>query len=134
MATPRNKEVKPDLVEVFTDEDGNDFTIEIYSSTDQIYVGRGAYRKNQSQDRFLEALEIVVDDYLTAKGPKKPKSDYMDSPSKFAREMLLRMKSLDSDISDTSSLRKTLYPEVKLHLMALTNAVNKNNARYKPKI
>jgi len=134
VATPRNKEVKPDLVEVFTDEDGNDFTIEIYSSTDQIHVDRGAYRKNQSQDRFLEALEIVVDDYLTANGPKLPGNDYMASPSAFAREMSLRMKSLDPNISDTSSLRKTLYPKVKFHLKALTNALNKNNARYKPKM
>jgi len=92
-------------------------------------VGRGMHNNLKKEQQIGTALEIAATDYLTRLGRRKalPSSgDYMRNASEFAREMERRgLGTVDG--CDDSSLRKSIYPEVKKRLKALQRAIDAKN-------
>jgi hypothetical protein len=107
----------------------NDWTMEIRDYT-RWEVGRGKHNELARKKRIDEAIEHMVADYFTRDGCRNfpPKSrDYMRNASEFARAMELQGLA-GRDGADDSSLRKSIYPEVKRFLNAVDNAMAYENS------
>lgn len=88
-------------------------------------LGRGKHRELAKKERADEAVKHMVADYFTRDGcrnfPLKT-HDYMRNASEFARAMELQGLG-GTGGADDSSLRKSIYPEVKRFLNAVDNAM-----------
>lgn len=107
----------------------NDWVFEIRDRTCW-EVGRGKHKELAKNERVDEAIQIIVEDYFTRDGRRRfPSSthDYMRNASEFARAMELQGLA-GTDGADDSSLRKSIYPEVKRFLDAIDNAMACENS------
>ena len=125
--------VQPEPLYQFSIEDTDFFVVD--ESTWP--KGRGKPKELAFNIRADQMLEEVLEEY-TKKDPSQPKEsdrlvpaprrldkDYMASPSKFARRMET-LGLVDPGVDD-SSLRKSVYPHVKLALTVMFNAFEEKN-------
>ena len=125
---PRKKTVQPPPLEssILTLRDGSTVELEIRDETCNI-IGRGLHKRDKHQALCDRVLEYVVDKYLSAKGPKKLRNPFMNSAKDLDAEMA--RSGLFPEVTDFGSVRKRIYPYVKLHLDIYTKCVAENNSR-----
>ena len=112
MPRPKKPPAEQKYLESYIDEGGELVDI-IQYLTDEFHTeGSGCQQKNKGERRYFEALKIVVEDFLLPGESQAFDKDYLRTPSAFAREMQARMETLDENISNTSSLRESIYPRL----------------------
>ena len=118
---PRKKTIQPNPIE----------STDLYEVRDETCwpIGRGQHNNFKKWKRIDEILEIVVVEYLDKEGRKIQDGelgDYMQNATVFSEEMQLRGFAGEDGVDD-SSLRKSIYPEVKRRLDAFTRAIADRN-------
>jgi hypothetical protein len=124
---PRKKTVQPEPTETFTLDDGT--IVEVRDEGVKL-IGRGSHKHDTLYELRVRILEWVVNHYLSAKGPKLVKKDFMKSASKLEAEMTL--SGLFPEVTDLGAVRKRIYPWVRDHLGVLTKLVEENNKKNTP--
>lgn len=120
---PRRKTIQPNPIE----------STDLYEVRDETCwpIGRGQHNNFKKWKRIDEILEIVVVEYLDKEGRKIQGGglgDYMRNATAFSEEMQLRGFAGEDGVDD-SSLRKSIYPEVKRRLDAFTRAIADRNQK-----
>ena len=116
---PRKKTIQPDALETFTIDEGR-ITVEIRDGTCNI-IGRGLHKRDTHEELRVGVLEWVVDQYLSSEGPKLITHDFMKSASELDAEMA--RSGLFPEVTESSSVRKRIYPWVREQLTTLTKLV-----------
>ena len=124
---PRKKTIQPEPTETFTLDDGT--IVEVRDEGAKL-IGRGSHKHDTLYELRVRILEWVVNHYLSAKGPKLVKKDFMKSASKLEAEM--SRSGLFPEVTDLGSVRKRIYPFVNGMLERLTKLIEENNNKHTP--
>ena len=116
---PRKKTIQPEPLETFTIDEGR-ITVEIRDGTCNI-IGRGLHKRDTHEELRVRVLVWVIDQYLSSEGPKRIKHDFMKSAAALDAE--LARSGLFPEVTESSSVRKRIYPWVREHLDILTKLV-----------
>ena len=123
---PRKRTVQPEPLESSTIklDDGFLLEVEIRDETCNI-IGRGLHKRDKHQALCDRILEYIAGIYLSPKGVKKVRQPFMGSARELDAEMA--RSGLFPEVTDLQSVRKRIYPNVKLQLDIFTKALEQKN-------
>jgi hypothetical protein len=129
---PRKKKVQPKPIETirFTYRDGEvcDFLIfgddvKVSLNKEGNIITKGSNNALKHDDLVDRITEWVAGIYLSPQGLKKVKTDFMRSAKGLDTAMVLSGNFPEVTDSEFGSVRKKIYPEVKLRIDAFANAI-----------